>query len=94
MIFKKKDKTWVYVIVGIIYNNENKAGWVSDRTVNVYESYRKAIKEIRAIEKRIQHYCDYLDLEVTMNWKPEYQTLEVKYGDKIEDWIIYEKEVK
>lgn len=94
MIFKKKDKTCVYVIVGIIYNNEKKTGWVSDRTVSVYENYRKAIKEIRSIEKRKQHYYDSVGLEATMDWKSEYQTLEIKYGDTIEDWIIYEKEVK
>ena len=94
MIFKKKDKTKVYVIVGMMYGHANKAGWVSDSTVSVHENYRKAIKEIRAIEKRKQHYYNSFDLEATMDWKPEYQTLEIKCGDTIEDWVIYEKEVK
>jgi hypothetical protein len=96
MIFKRKENkiNKVYVIVGMMYGHIDRAGWVSDSTVSVHETYRKAIKEIRAIEKRKQHYYNSFDLEVTMDWKSEHDTLEIKCGDTVENWVIYEKEVK
>ena len=94
MIFKRKDKQKVYVIVGIIYGRAGRAGWVSDSTVSVHETYRKAIKEIRALEKRKLNYYNSFDLEPTIEWKAEFQTLEIKCGETVEDWVIYEKDIR
>lgn len=94
MIFSKKQTNKIYIIVGIIYNGLNKSGWVSENTVKPFTTYRQAIKYIRTKEKEKEKYFKEFEINGKVEWKNEFQTLEITDDrENIENWVIYEKEI-
>ena len=88
MFLKKK----VYVLEGYTWEPDHQYPLQLENMV--FTSYKRALKEIEKIAKNIQEEANDFEWDIDIEWKENFNTLEVKYPNgTIDNYTILERAV-
>lgn len=88
MFLKKK----VYVLEGYTWEPDHQYPLQLENMV--FTSYKRALKEIDKIAKSIQEEANDFEWDIDIEWKENFNTLEVKYPNgTIDNYIILKRKV-
>ena len=88
MFLKKK----VYVLEGYTWEPDHQYPLQLENMV--FTSYKRALKEIDKIAKSIQEEANDFEWNIDIEWKENFNTLEVKYPNgTIDNYVILKRKV-
>ena len=88
MFLKKK----VYVLEGYTWEPDHQYPLQLENMV--FTSYKRALKEIEKIAKNIQEEANDFEWDIDIEWKENFNTLEVKYPNgTIDNYVILKRKV-
>ena len=88
MFLKKK----VYVLEGYTWEPDHQYPLQLENMV--FTSYKRALKEIDKIAKSIQEEANDFEWDIDIEWKENFNTLEVKYPNgTIDNYVILKRKV-
>ena len=88
MLLKKK----VYILEGYTWEPDHQYPLQLENMV--FTTYKRALKEIDKIAKSIQEEANDFEWDIDIEWKENFNTLEVKYPNgTIDNYVILKRKV-